>query len=404
MKHYLKSMALGGFLVLSCCNPHTTQGGGHVVAWGAGRFIGPLSDDTNRGQSMVPQTLTNASLLAGGWRHSIALDSNGTLFSWGDDSLGALDFPTNNAGGYRSISCGEQHSIAISTNGTVLAAGFDLFHQTDIPAHLSKVVAIAAGFYHNLALRSDGTVVAWGGSADYSPGGDPNYGQSVVPTGLSNVVAVAAGGWHSLALRSDGTVVGWGRNDYQQVGIPPGLTNVIAIAAGAAHSLILRGDGKVLAWGLNTYGQTNIPANLSGVIRIAAGGWHNLALRTNGTVISWGAGSSGGPASVSFGQNTVPLGLSNVVQIACGLFHSLAVVASPTPSNTTGPVELLLAADRCTVGFPGEMGKVYRIQYTDSIRDLNWQALPLTTGVESRMHLTDPSPPRGQRFYRLQSW
>ena len=35
-------------------------------------------------------------------------------------------------------------------------------------------------------------------------------GQSDVPAGLSNVVAVAAGGQHSLALKADGTVVAWG--------------------------------------------------------------------------------------------------------------------------------------------------------------------------------------------------
>jgi len=45
-------------------------------------------------------------------------------------------------------------------------------------------MAVAAGYYHNLALRSNGTVVAWGLNSD---------GQTNVPAGLSNVVAVAAG-------------------------------------------------------------------------------------------------------------------------------------------------------------------------------------------------------------------
>ena len=39
-------------------------------------------------------------------------------------------------------------------------------------------------------------MVAWG---------DDSAGQTNVPAGLTNVVAVAAGGFHSLALKNDGT-------------------------------------------------------------------------------------------------------------------------------------------------------------------------------------------------------
>ena len=51
------------------------------------------------------------------------------------------------------------------------------------------------------ALKSDGTVIAWG---------DNSHGQTNLPAGLSNVVAIAAGYYHSLAVCSDGTVQAWG--------------------------------------------------------------------------------------------------------------------------------------------------------------------------------------------------
>jgi len=40
--------------------------------------------------------------------------------------------------------------------------------------------------------------------------GDNTWNQTNVPAGLSNVVAIAAGGYHSLALKQNGTVAVWG--------------------------------------------------------------------------------------------------------------------------------------------------------------------------------------------------
>jgi hypothetical protein len=79
-------------------------------------------------------------------------------------------------------------------------------------------------------LKNDGTVVVWG---------DNSAGQTNVPAGLSNVVAVAAGGYHSLALKNDGKVLVWGDNSTNQTSIPAGLSNVVAISSGYFHNLAL---------------------------------------------------------------------------------------------------------------------------------------------------------------------
>src|SRR5207247_1102435 len=101
-----------------------------------------------------------------------------------------------------------------------------------------KVTALAvlspaalAAYPDRLAL---GVPVAWG---------DNTYGQTSVPAGLSNVVAVAAGFGHSLAVRSDGTVVAWGSNSSGETNVPAGLSDVVAVAGGDPHSLALRADG-----------------------------------------------------------------------------------------------------------------------------------------------------------------
>jgi alpha-tubulin suppressor-like RCC1 family protein len=62
---------------------------------------------------------------------------------------------------------------------------------------LTDVIAIAAGpggNSHYFALKADGTVVGWGNN---------ELGQSELPAGLTDVIAIAAGGYHSLAVVED---------------------------------------------------------------------------------------------------------------------------------------------------------------------------------------------------------
>jgi len=382
----------------------SASAGNQVVAWGEGKTSNP-ADNYNYGQAMVPSTLTNAVLVGGGWLHSLALKADGTLQGWGNDSLGQWDFPagTNSV----SIACGYLFSLALQSNGQVLAEGdaFDGYATpTLVPNNLSNVVAIAGGYYHSLALKSDGTVAAWGTSTNPADFGmNFNYGQSLVPAGLSNVVAIAAGGFHSLALKSDGTVTAWGAGsgshtnvDFRQNIVPTGLSNVVAIAAGGYFSLALEANGTLAAWGDNAYGQTNIPASLSNVVAIAGGGYHALALKTDGTVVAWG--------SNVYGQTNVPPGLSNVVQMAAGLNDSLVLVGNGPPTQKVQLKASGWGTNGFTVALPTRHGRVYRLEYKNSLTSQTWSALPLQAGSGGTLPLNDPSPSAMQRFYRVTQW
>ena len=140
--------------------------------------------------------------------------------------------------------------------------------------------AIAAGWGHALALKTDGTVVAWG---------DDSAGETDVPAGLTNVTAVAGGGDFSLAIRNTGSVagqvVGWGSNRYGLTTIPAAAqSGVVAIAAGGRFALALKQDGTVIGWGDNQFSSTSIPAAASapgsGITAIAAKGTVGVALKT----------------------------------------------------------------------------------------------------------------------------
>src|SRR5439155_16461825 len=75
-----------------------------------------------------------------------------------------------------------RESLAASpTPGEVSSWGSRLLPNL---ASRTKLTSIAGGGTHNLALKEDGSVIAWGESC---------YGQSTVPADLSNVVSVAAG-------------------------------------------------------------------------------------------------------------------------------------------------------------------------------------------------------------------
>ncbi len=232
--------------------------------------------------------------------------------AWGDNSTGETNVPAE-LSNVVAIAAGGTFGLALEDNGTVVAWGDDTYGETIVPPGLSNVVAIAAGGIFGLALEGNGTVAAWG---------DDSLGQTDVPPGLTTVVAIAAGGIFSLALESNGTVVAWGDDTYGEANVPPGLSNVAAVAAGYDFALALEGDGTVVGWGDDTIGQTDIPPGLSNVVAVAAGYDFGLALEGNGTVVAWG--------DSQYGETNIPPGLSNVVVVAAGYDFGLALEGNGT--------------------------------------------------------------------------
>ena len=268
-----------------------------------------------------------------------------------------------------AVAAGQRHSLALESDGTVVAWGCFIsnFGQCNVPPDLAGAAAIAAGSFHSLALRRDGTVAAWGCGPI---GGPVDRGQCNVPAGSRHCHAIAAGGSHSLALKRNGTVVSWGcgaagdagsaacrrtvrrDRDRRRNGAEPrlaarrrrgrlGLRGNGELRAvrrpcrsrrrhgdrrGHRVHLALKGDGTVVAWGcagIVDFGQCSVPAGLVDVVAIAAGGRHALALRRDGTVVAWGCRGIG-----DFGQCSVPSALTGVSAISAGQFNGLAVAGS----------------------------------------------------------------------------
>ena len=338
LKHALRIILTFSLIDATCL-----MGGappGRVVAWGDNRGC-ELKDvpSLRCARSYVRlngQILSNVVMIAARNRHSLALQEDGKILSWGFKIQPIPDGLTN----IIAISAGMDHDLALSQDGVVFG-----WLNTTVPPGLSNIVAIAAGRGESLAIRQDGSLVKWG-----ELWGPPNGVWTIVPPkladmrgppdGMSNLVAVAACGSYygeDLFLERDGGVSGWNWPNHSDTAPPPpGLSNVVAIAVGDAHCLALKKDRTVIAWGYpedwfeNPHcGQTNVPPGLTNVVAIAAGGNSSMALKSDGTVVVWGDNSS---HQVDFAA-----GLSNIVAIAAGGDFCLAIQTNGTITETNIP-------------------------------------------------------------------
>jgi alpha-tubulin suppressor-like RCC1 family protein len=347
-------------------------------AWGE-NSDGQLGDGTleDRDSPVPVSGLSGIKSVDGGGEHSIALRTDGTIWTFGENNLGQLGngtvnpsfTPTSVAGitSAKAVVAGGYHNLALLRNGTVRAWGDNYAGQVgrdpvvteyltpkSVPG-LDNVRAVAAGYDFSVALKENGTVWTWGQGADDALGDgttDERFTPGKVPD-LNNVKAIAAGaiGYHVLVVLENGRVKAWGDNTSGQLGntttddsstpvFVSSLTNVRAIAAGEYFSLALKENGTVRGWGDNNSSQLGTPdtlthsetpigvADLTNVKTIAAGAEFGLALKNAGRVRAWGANGEGQLGNNTSGAN-VPdpvtvFGLSNVAAIGAGDDHGLA--------------------------------------------------------------------------------
>lgn len=308
-------------------------------------------------------------LSTGVYSASLALEPDGSLWSWGsipgDGSQLARAYPlaSTSVANPVSSSCGSLHSAILAKNGVVWAWGGNpqgqLGDGTGSDSYLplpilSNVIAVRAGGFHTLALLQNGTVFSWGKNNFGQLGNDSTTG-SWVPIAVSNltgVTQIAAGYERSLALKSDGTLWSWGfENDdpdfvYNVTPVQVAqLTQVKAISAGRAHAAAVKSDGTVWAWGNNDNGQVGNPIvtgytadpvqvqNLSSIVAVSSSYDHTLALTAGGAVWAWGANESGELGNGTTNFTSVPVqvsGLTDVVAITAAQSYSMAMKSDGT--------------------------------------------------------------------------
>jgi alpha-tubulin suppressor-like RCC1 family protein len=249
---------------------------GTLWGWGANTPGGVLGQNNITGASSPIQVglLTNWSNVASNNYNVIATKTDGTLWTWGYNNLGQLGLGTSGAGTYKSspnqvgaltnwskVASGYNHSIAIKTDGTLWSWGqgsngkLGLGNTTNYSSPkqvgaLTTWLNISAGYQHSIAIKTDGTLWSWGqgGSMQLGLGDATNRSSPVQVGALTTWSKISCGTFHALATKTDGTLWSWGSNDQGQLGLGNitnrsspvqvgALTSWLNISAGNYHSL-----------------------------------------------------------------------------------------------------------------------------------------------------------------------
>lgn len=310
---------------------------GAVFGWGSDSS-GQLGDNSTATQQLYPvlakttatgnPILTGIVDVAGGAAHSIALKSDGTVWTWGSNSSGQL---------------GDG-----STTTRKLAAQV----KTGTNTFLTGVVIIAAGDNFCAALKSDGTVWTWGANASGQLGIGSTTSKSFA-TQVSGfwvaVTDIACGAAHMLAADANAQVWSWGNNANGQLGkgsttqinapvrleTSAGnvLTGSLAVAAGASHSVILTQNGSVYTCGLNSSGQLAINSTAQqtfAVLALSNAGIIDVACGANHTLFTAGTGIVSASGLNALGQTgSTPTTINPKVGTAIPNFIIISAFADP---------------------------------------------------------------------------
>ncbi|MGO3702050.1 MAG: RCC1 domain-containing protein [Candidatus Saccharimonadales bacterium] len=358
---------------------------GTLYHWGLNHYTvdsaTPVPVEISNGNSIATKTIVQVAI---GMTHAVALTSDGLVYSWGNGIVSSYRFlgsdvqrsntpiPAETAGTPMAgkhivqVAAGSTHTLAVSSEGKVYSWGYQgpqlgsgaTYRSETFPIEVATtgtpmagkhIVQVAAGDSHSLALDTDGVVYAWGNNM-YGRLGDGTTSSRNTPVAVKtagtpmegkHIVQISAGRIHSTALASDGTVYSWGyggagilgdglsTSSSTPVAVKTAATpmegkHIVQISAGSngnGHTLALASDGTVYSWGYGIGGalgdggsssrsepvavrMTGTPLAGKKVVEVSAGA-SSYALASDGTLYSWGSniikqlGSLGGSTSIA---------------------------------------------------------------------------------------------------------
>ncbi|WP_160133099.1 hypothetical protein [Microbacterium sp. SLBN-146] len=312
---------------------------GKTYGWGTNDY-GQLGDGTTTSTSTPVSVATPPGVaftrLSVGHTHVLALGSDGNTYAWGANPEGTLGDGTlvsrltpvrvlvPEGLTFTSIAAGAYHSVALASDGALYSWGWNNFGQLgdggvairrDVPARVDTpagltFTSVSSGIQSTVALATDGTVYGWGdnGYGQLGDGSTTNRAtpvQAQLPAG-SVVTELGMGGYHTAILTADGSMWAWGDNRAGQLGdglertgtavpirvlVPEGV-EFATISLTTDASTALGSDGNVYTWGTGGYGlpvfvpnapPTLVPGGATTVTEVTFGGTPGTDLTYDGT-------------------------------------------------------------------------------------------------------------------------
>lgn len=241
-------------------------------------------------QQQVPKNAKDIVQVSAGLDHMLALDSSGTVYTWGNNrfTLDKIPAEVSAAGPMKQVAAGHQFSLAVSQAGELFFWGNGNLIELDagdIPAELQfHVASVQVNSSNVVVLLDDGTLRVLGRK------GGP---ATAYPQSEGGFLQIAVSEQAAAGLKSDGTVMAWGNDFYGLLAVPEEIQGkTAAIAAGRFHFTALLNDGTLMAWGRNQFGQASVPKALQNgsitVTDLTSGYFANYVIDQEGTVHSFG--------------------------------------------------------------------------------------------------------------------
>lgn len=223
---------------------------GQVKSWGRNQN-GQLGLG-NTDDALVPRTIyafqgIAVKMVAAGAEHTAAVTESGKLYGWGWGRYGNLGLGDRSdrlvpgevapvQGEKMSlVACGWRHTVAVSDTGSLYTYGWSKYGQLghgDYEDHLvphqvaalkgHRIFQVSGGWRHTMALDDEGKLFGWGwnkfGQVGVANNDDHNSPQLVKIPVSERITQVSCGWRHTVAITEKDNVFSWGRGTSGQLG------------------------------------------------------------------------------------------------------------------------------------------------------------------------------------------
>jgi len=333
---------------------------GRLWSWGS-NANGRTGLGTAEGNTLTP-TMLNTGLIrfqyiALGQSFAVAIDTNGRLWSWGNNANGRTGLGTDEGNtlipssmvipgaaithAFRSVVLSNTYGIAIDEQSQMWSWGDNAQGQLGLnmpSGTISAVVTRIEGFYVSevvlstmfaVAIDIEGRLLAWGSNINGRTGLGLTTGHTLTPTvitGVPQFKTVVTATEHTVAIDVTGRLWSWGSNGFGQTGLGVNVGNAnvptlmpvpqdivfenvnIIVMVGMA----IDNQGRLWSWGSNANGRAGQGAVTGSILyptiidadarfidlQIVAAGplgveSYGIAIDDTGSLWVWGSNSNG---------------------------------------------------------------------------------------------------------------